>query len=206
MGEEKITISMDEVNCATPVPGGSQPSGFTGGYVPPESTQEPKPPRTGLFIGIAVAVMALLCIAGVGIMALAGNVDGRTVDDFKAEIARQIDEDLSKPDSALKKFVEDAHLTVTVKSARIVRCDVTTVNGSESAGKDNANIDKVSMLVRFEWEGIVDKDGYTDLRIVYDARNDRLVKSEIEHTTALINVKDPKLWYGIGELLGATLL
>ena len=111
---------------------------------------------------------------------------------------------MSKPDSKLKKRIEDAHLTVTVKSARVVRCDVTTVDGTDRVGKDDSNIDKVSLLIRFTWEGIVDK-GYTDLRLEYDVKNDRLIKSEIDHTTALVNAEDPSFWYGVGAIIGSML-
>ena len=129
----------------------------------------------------------------------------RNVSDYKAEIIKNINDELSKPDSRLKKRIEDAHLTVTVTSSRIVRCDVATVDGTERAGKDDSNIAEVSLLIRFNWKGKIDT-GYTDLRIVRDIQNDRLLKSEIEYTTALINTEDPELWSAVGALIGAALL
>ncbi len=223
MSDDKITISMDEVNHATPVPGSTPPPIFTSGYVPPESDQETKPKRTGLLVGICVAAIALLCITVIGVMTLVGGTDSgvddnnldrhggkifqakeRTVSDYRSEVMRDINAELSKPDSKLKKRIEDAHLTVTVKSTRVVRCDVTTVDGTDRAGKDDSNIARVSLLIRFNWEGIIDR-GYTDLLIVYDVRNDRLEKSEIDHTTALVNVEDPTFWYGVGTIIGSML-
>lgn len=203
MSEEKITISMEEVNHATPVPGTAVPPNLTSGYVPLESELEIKPKRTGLFVGIGIAAVALLCIAGIGIMALVGDPfspRNRSVSEYRAETMREIEAELSKPDSSWRKRIEDAHFTVTVKSTEIIRCDVTTLDGSEKAGPDDSNIDKVSLLIRFNWKGIIDA-GYTDLRIVYDVQNKRILKSEIEHTTALINGEDPKFWLGIGTLL-----
>lgn len=215
MISDKITISMDEVERATPVPGTTPPPVSNCSYAPPESDAEAKPKRTGLIIGVVVAAVALLFISVVGVMAIVGdagwNKDGwsqlreRTVSDYKAETIKEINAELSKPDSKLKEFIEDAHLTVTVKSTSIVRCDVTTVDGSEKAGKDDSNIDRVSLLIRFNWEGLIDT-GYSDLRLEYDVKNDRLLKSEIEYTTALINVTDPQFWFGVGELIGAALL
>lgn len=212
MISDKITISMDEVNEATPVPG-TPPLGFNCSYAPPESDVEAKPKRMGLLIGVGVAAVALLCISVVGVMAIVepvggvaggGIFRGRTVSDYEAETIREINEELSKPDSKLKKRIEDAHLTVTVKSTEIVRCDVTTVDGSENTGRDDSNIDKVSMLIRFNWEGFIDK-GYTDLCIEYDVQNKRLLKSEIDHTTALVNVENPSFWYDVGYIIGAAL-
>ena len=206
MSEDKITISMDEVNRATPVPGTAVPPIFTSGYVPPESDQDAKPKRTGLFVGIGIAAVALLCITGIGVMAFVGEKGARerTVSDYRSEVMRDINAELSKPDSKLKKRIEDAHLTVTVKSTSIVRCDVTTKDGSDKAGKDDSNIDKVSMLIRFKWKGIIDT-GFTDLLLEYDVGNDRLLKSEIDNTTALVNAEDPSFWWDVGATVGALL-
>ena len=217
MSDDKITISMDEVSHATPVPGSAPPLIFTSGYVSPEADQEPKPKRTGLFIGIGIASVALLCITGIGIMAIVGGDNGsgqdsqiifaskeRAGSDYRAEAIRDVEAELSKPDSKLKKRIEDAHLTVTVKSTRVVRCDVTTVDGTDRVGKDDSNIDKVSLLIRFNWEGIIDT-GYTDLRLEYDVKNDRLIKSEIDYTTGLVNAEDPSFWHGVGAIIGSML-
>ena len=212
MRDEKITISMEDVRQATPVPGSLPPPTFTTGYVPPESDQEVIPKRTGLLIGIGVAAVALLCIITLGVMSFCGELDfpgggllrERSVADYRNEAMREVTAELSKPDSKLKKRIEEAHLTVTVKSARIIRCDVTTVDGSDRAGKDDSNIDRLSMLIRFNWEGIIDV-GYTDLLLEYDVRNDRIVKSEIDHTTALVNAEDPSFWYDVGAAIGTLL-
>lgn len=207
MAKDKITISMDDVNSATPVPGPAASPVFTPGYAPSESNKDSKPKRTGLFVGIGVAAVALCCIIGIGVMAVVDpgpipppTPKERTVSDYRAETMREIEAELAKPDSKCKKRIEDAHITVTVKSTEIVRCDVTTLDGSDTTGKDDSNIDKVSTLIRFYWTGIIDA-GYTDLRIVYDVQNQRLLKSEIEYTTAIANVEDPDFWLGVGALL-----
>ena len=202
MSDDKITISLDEVSRATPVPGTTPPPMFTSGYVPPESDQDVKPKRTGLFIGIGIAVVALLCITGVGIMA---SIDGggspirifpqeRTISDYRAEKIRRVETELSKPDSKWKKLIEDAHLTVTVQSTRIIRCDVKTIDGSDKTGKDNSNIDKVSIMIRFNWQGQVFGPGYSDLRIEYDGQNDKVLTSKIVETSAKFTIDDDLLW------------
>lgn len=213
MNGDKITISMDEVNRAEPVPGATVPPNFTTGYAPHGSGSDVKSRRTALFVGIGIAVVALFCMVGIiGVAALVGDNGSYitksepelTVSDYRARFMREVGEELAKS-SALRKRIEEAHVTVTVGSAEIVRCDVTTVDGSDKAGKDDANIDRVSTLIRFRWTGMIDA-GYTDLRIVYDVRNKRLEKSEIEYTTALVNVEDPSFWYGVGSLIGSMFL
>lgn len=70
MSDDKITVSMDEADRATPVPGSTPPPVFTPGYEPPATRPERPRKRTGLFIGIAVAVFAFLVLAGIGIAAV----------------------------------------------------------------------------------------------------------------------------------------
>ena len=111
MSDDKITISMDEVNHATPVPGSTPPTIFTSGYVPPESDQDVKPKRTGLFVGIGIAAVALLGITGIGVMAFVDRGPGsgggksrifpeeRTVSDCRAEKIQRVKTELANPDS-----------------------------------------------------------------------------------------------------------
>ena len=218
MSDDKITISMDEVNHATPVPGSTPPPIFTSGYVPPEADQETKPKRTGLFICIGIAAVALLCITVIGVMAVV-SPDGkgpnpigiwqkeRTISDCRDEAIQRVNRELSEPDSKIKKWVENTHKTVTVTSTEIVRCDVKTFDGTDNAGKDNSNIDTITMLIRFRWDGIFDKDGYTDLQLVYDVQNKRR-ESKMVYTTAKIKNDEDwfKLWYSVGYLFGGLFL
>lgn len=214
MSDDKISISMDEVNRATPVPGAAPQTTAIPGCVPPESSRTDKPDRTGLFVGLGIAAVALISILAIGVAAFTGSggkpIGGiswpreKTVADYRAETIKEVEEELAKPGSALKKRIEAAHMTVDVTSTRIVRCDVTTIDGSDRAGQNDSNIDKISMLIRFNWQGIIDS-GYTDLRVEYDAKNDRLLKSEIEYTTALVNAEDPAFWWDVGFILGSCL-
>ncbi len=212
MNDSKITISMDDVNRATPIPGATPPLFFTPGYTPPESDREVKPRRTGLWIGIGIAVVALLLMAVIGVMALGGGRGGsssgnmRTVSDYRAEAMSEIRTELRKPDSAWKKRIENAHIpSVTVESTEIIRCNVTTIDGSEKAGEADSNIDKVSMLIRFHWKGEILTE-YTDLKIVYDVQNKRTIESKIDYTTDPIPTgEDFDAWYDIGAAIGLLL-
>lgn len=214
MNNDKITVTDAEVKEATPVPGTAVPPIFgtpPSGYVTPESDREVKPKRTGFFVGIGIAAVALLCIVVIGVMALGGgsgaNGTGggklRTVSDYRAETMREIKTELGKPDSKLKKRIENAHIpSVTVESTEVIRCNVTTVDGSEKAGEADSNIDKVSMLIRFHWKGEI-LTGYTDLKIVYDVQNKRPIESKIDYTTDPIPTgEDFDAWFDIGAAIG----
>ena len=184
-----------------------------------QTDQEQKPKRMGLFIGIGIAVVAVLCITVIGVMALVDGVAGgndprigllapkeRTVADYRTDTIREIEAELAKPDSKLKRRIENAHIpSVKVESTEVVRCTVTTVDGSEKSGVDDSNIDKVSMLIRFHWKGEI-RDGFTDLSIVYDARNKRPIESKIDYTTDPIHTgEDFDAWYDIGTAIGILL-
>lgn len=214
MNDEKITISMDEVERATPVPGTPPPPIISPGYTSPESESAGKPKRTGLRVGIGIAVVAVLCLAGIGIAAgvMARNGDKssnqdrtsvRTVDDIRRELIADTQRELDNPFSPLRKRIEDAHLTVDVTSAEVKRCDISTLDGSNRAGNDDSNVSIVQLLLRFYWTGILDS-GYTDLKIVHDAVNDR-TESAIDYTTATLNLEDPNFWFGVGALIGECL-
>ena len=207
MNNDKITVTSADVEAATPVPGTTVPPIFgtpPSGYVTPESDREVKPKRTGLFVGIGIAALALLCIVVIGVSCTGGKI--RTVSDYRAETMREIKTELGKPDSKLKKRIENAHIpSVTVESTEVIRCDVTTVDGSEKAGEADSNIDKVSMLIRFHWKGEI-LTGYTDLKIVYDVQNKRPIESKIDYTTDPIPTgEDFDAWFDIGAAIGLLL-
>lgn len=117
-----------------------------------------------------------------------------TVQDYQKKFIKKVNKDLANPSSDLRKYIESAHLTVTVQSAEIIQCDISTIDKSNKAGKDGANIDKISMLIRFNWKDRVSDDGHTDLRWGYDVQNQRQIECKIADTTALINTKNPLFW------------
>lgn len=136
-------------------------------------------------IGIVLLAVALLFM-------LSRCSGEKTVADVRSELVRKFDGELAAPGSPLRKRIERAHGTVTVKSAHVVRCDLATFDGSNRAGENGENIRGCDMLLRFEWEGVFDK-GYTDLRAIYDGVNARW-QAEIDYTTAAINFEDPEFW------------
>lgn len=127
-----------------------------------------------------------------------------TVDEARAKWTAEFNADLEKPDCALKKYVEGAHLTVTVKSTSIVRCDIETIDGSNRIGKNGDNMKSMTMVIRLNGEGVFDK-GFTDVKIAYDAVNDRVLEAGIDYTTAMINLEDTDFWIGLGVLVGSLL-
>lgn len=165
----------------------------------------PTPPAKSRFfkkkyIWWGLAIVLLLVIIGT----CTSDSDRMTVNQARRELMAEINSDLENPDSQIIKYVEGAHLTVKVKSTSIVRCDIETIDGSDRVGRNGENIKFITLLIRFNWEGVFDK-GYTDVKLAYDAVNDRVLEAGIDYTTAMINLEDTDFWIGLGVLVGSLL-
>ena len=173
-------------------------------YSTPPPLNPPPPVKSRFFkkkyLWWGLAIVLLLVIIGT----CSSESKWMTVDEARRELMADINSDLEKPDSNLIKYVEGAHLTVTVKSTSIVRCDIETIDGSNRVGRNEENIKFITLLIRFNWEGVFDK-GYTDVIMEYDAVNKRVVNSGIDYTTALVNTEDTDFWVGLGVLVGSLL-
>lgn len=126
-----------------------------------------------------------------------------TTQDIREILMYTFNTDLEDPDHEWRKHIESAHVTVTVKSADVINCEVTTRDGSNRTGKDFDNIISFSMLIRFAWNGWTES-GYTDLRFEYDWINSR-PDIHIEYTTAKINKADPEFWSNMAKKAGSAI-
>ena len=99
-----------------------------------------------------------------------------------------------------RKRIEDAHGTVTVSHAYVLKCDVMTTDGSDKA----KNISLVTVTIRFNWDGIVHKGGTTDLEVDLTA-DGKYARSRIVRTDAMVNMEDKDFWYDVGYGIGALL-
>ena len=148
---------------------------------------------------------AILCV--VALLALwfiwpSGNgiAEAKTVGEVRQKIVGLLNAELSNPSSKLRKRIEDAHATVTVSHAYVLKCDVTTFDGTDKA----KNISLVTVTIRFNWDGIVHQGGTTDLEVDLTA-DGKCVRSRIVRTDAMVNAEDPDFWYNVGYGIGALL-
>ena len=212
--DEKIVITTEECDNATPVPSCATYS------LPPITEQENEDDMTssrskGVTIAVLVAAFVFVAIGMVsycvwqkedGPIGEPPIVEMQTVDQFKDYFVQKTNAELANPESGLRKYIEDAHLSVTVSKAYVRDCAVTTVDGSNLVGNEFSNLDEVSLTIRFYWDGILDRDGHTDLNLTYDVRAEKVKNAEMGESTAIINIKDPKFWLGVGEALALCFL
>lgn len=202
--DEKIVITEDECNRATPHV--STPSWTSTGC--PEA---PKPQRSWRGIVLSVVVTAFVLVSiGMAVYCLSGSSSvpfsssPMTVAQYKAECIKRANSSLSDSNNALRKKVEDAHVTVNVTDAYVKDCSVTTFDGTDSAGQKGANVYKVTYTIRCEWTGFTEK-GYTDLEIVIDKQTNTVLSNRIVKTTAKVNIDDPSFWWDVGCTIGLLL-
>lgn len=123
-----------------------------------------------------------------------------TVEDVRHKIVDTFNEQLSSSTCPVRKRIEDAHCTVAVSHAYVLKCDVMTTDGSDKA----KNISLVTVTIRFNWDGIVHKGGTTDLEVDLTA-DGKCVRSRIVRTDAMVNVEDSDFWFKVGYDIGALL-
>ena len=124
-----------------------------------------------------------------------------TVEEVRHKIVDTFNEQLSSSTCPVRKRIEDAHGTVTVSHAYVLKCDVTTTDGSDKA----KNISLVTVTIRFNWDGILHKGGTTDLEVDLTAEG-KCTRSRIVRTDAMVNMEDEDFWYDFGQVIGAALL
>ena len=152
--------------------------------------------------GIVSALLAavLLCSCGEG--------NEMTVAEFREKAESGINQALSSSNHDLRRYVEDAHKTVTVHSAYVSDFRVITKDGSTNAGAEGNNIRRVELEITTRWDGMIHKNGYTVIGIEIDNISGewKATQTGIIRTNALINTEDPKFWYEVGAAAALLLL
>lgn len=157
--------------------------------------------RIVISIGCLIGCLALIVACAVMLLVLRIVWPSETVDDVRREIISTLNTELSDRYCPARKRIEDAHVTITVSHAHVLKCDITTIDGSDKAGANRANISFVTVTIRFNWDGIFHKGGTTDVEFRLTADGRKCIGSRIVQTDALVNTEDPGFWIGVGALL-----
>lgn len=149
--------------------------------------------------GIVIGIILLLLIFGNPF------ATGMSVDRYRQNFISKADKVLKNPNHELRRRIERAHATVTVRRAYVSSCEIETRDGSSNAGKHGENIAKLGYIIHTVWDGKFHKNGYTDLLIVLDYWNGEasVRTAKIVGSNALINVESPEFW---GEVAAIGLL
>ena len=131
-----------------------------------------------------------------------------TVSEFREAAEQEINKSLSTKEHDLRKFVENAHKTVTVHTAYVSDLQITTKDGSNTAGVEGKNIRRIHLEITTRWDGMIHKNGYTVVGIDLENINGegKVTNAGIIKTDALVNTEDPKFWYEVGAAAALLLL
>jgi len=141
----------------------------------------------------------------IAIILFAFSSSGESVEQYKKKATAEIDAALQDKTHAIRKRIEQAHMTVTVKSARVTGFNVTTLDGGNKAGKNGSNIKTTNIEITAYWDGVFHKDGFTEFAIEYDVQYQKVVNARIGRTNALFNAEEVN-WYEVGTAIGTLLM
>ena len=160
--------------------------------------------KTNLWIfGIIATLTAIILL----IFVIAGGCS-MTVAEFREKAEQEINEALSSSSHDLRKYVENAHKTVTVHTAYVSALQITTKDGSNNAGVEGKNIRRIHLEITTRWDGMIHKNGYTVVGIDVENINGegKVTNTRIIKTDALINTEDPNFWHEVGAAAALLLL
>ena len=78
-----------------------------------------------------------------------------------AKIKADIQKLVQLPGNEVKRFVEEAHRTVTVRSVTVTKCAVLTSDGSPELKDDLSNLKRVDLEITAHWDGWLHRGGET---------------------------------------------
>ena len=104
-----------------------------------------------------------------------------------AEITTDFRECLQKKPNPFFQAVEQAHGTVTATGGSVRRISVETIDGGDFVGVNGENIGLITIVLRITWDGIIHKNGYTDISADYDCHTQQVSNAKIVETNALIS-------------------
>jgi hypothetical protein len=167
--------------------------------------------RESFYASVAVAILVILTI----IMAVGGRNTGATstvpvenanqsLQSYVQSERKEIERELNRLPNDFGKHIENIHLTVTYKQARVKSIEATTVDGSNNAGTNGDNISEINVVITAYWVGKVQQNGFTEIRLVYDPVNKNPKRTEYLNSNALFNSETVD-WFKVGWTIGALL-
>jgi len=156
-------------------------------------------------ISVLVTVILIICSGVIGALQESA---GETVAEFREAAEQEINKALSDSSHNLRRYVENAHKTVTVHTAFVSDLRIITKDGSTNAGVEGNNIRRINLEITTRWDGIIHKNGYTVIGIEIENINGegKVTSAGIIRTNATVNTEDPNFWYEVGAAAALLLL
>jgi hypothetical protein len=124
---------------------------------------------------------------------------GQRVSSWQEEKIAELNTKLLNAEHPLRLRVQDRHLTVTVKEAKVTHFEAKTKHDLGWTGWDGCNLETCTFDVTFTWDGVLHKGGKTVLRIVMLPLNNEVSTVEVIRTDAAINLGDNDTWKSLSK-------
>jgi len=187
---EKITISWSEIERVGATETGAPPPWYK------------RPNRRHIFMA-AVACVGAVLLGTILLMGVRRSSRGPTVAQWLVGTRTELN-DVFSTSNDWKQRIEVIHPLAAYKGAGILSLTATTLDGTVFAGRHGRNISKLDFVVLFQWEGPVNKAGYTKVRFVMDYPSRTVETIEYIDTNAVVNL-DEVDWKEVGFVLGEAL-
>jgi len=105
--------------------------------------------------------ISVLVLGGFWIFAATGNGGSTSTDAAEENIRADLQKLLGEKGNNVKSFVEEAHRTVTVRSLKVTKCEISTLDGSSELNEDLSNLDRMDIELLAQWDGWFHKNGET---------------------------------------------
>ena len=203
MSDNGIRITDDDVARISDVPPAGDASvgvntPFTSApHVIPSGSQSFSPIL--VLAGIAFGIVLIALIAA---MSLSDH--GEDMESWVQNQRRIYDAELLTS-SESKKMIENIHPFVIFLSANVKSIHATTVDGTQKSGKNGANVSELEVVVTYHWEGLGEKNGFTEVQYLFNMQNRRLKSTNYVATNAPVNLDDID-WFKLGYMLAPILI
>lgn len=154
--------------------------------------------------GLFVLVMFIAMLSGGG-STPPNEIPGTyTVKDYIQDERQKLEQQLNTKPNDFGKHIENIHVTVTYKGGHVKSMTAKTVDGSNIAGPNGSNISEVDVVITAYWDGYLQKNGFTEMELLYDARGDTLKSVKYLDSNAVFNLTTVD-WFKVGFTIGAWL-
>lgn len=124
---------------------------------------------------------------------------GQKIDSWKNMETKRINAALADTNHPFRQKVQNRHLTVKVKEAKVTRLEVNPHHDFAWTGWDNCNIKSFEFDITFIWDGIIHKNGQTVLRIAMVPGATEAEEVKVIRTDAAINLGNEAEWQKLSK-------
>ena len=132
----------------------------------------------------AIAALLMTCLVSCG----------QRIEEWKSQKTEEINAALADTNHPFRQMVQERHLTVKVRDAKVAAMEVQPHHDFSWTGWDNCNIKSFEVDITFTWDGIIHKNGETVLRVAMLLGATEAEYVKVIRSDAAINLGNEEEW------------